>query len=568
MEKRTLLAVLLSAVVWIGWFLLIKPQPAKIKVPGTEISEVSGTKNPSNLEKDKKSQNQSNQNINPDSVRDKKNTVSISKSNLSNEKETYLDINTNKFKLTFTNKGAALKSVFYKEKQLKLTVPKNPFKSKGFLDFPLHFNEQEFLNGGALDQAIWSYNKENDYVIHFNTELYLNKQPLKIEKKYSFAADKYDFKIDYKIINISQKNITWHDTDLIVSAPDMIGPNLNYDNTYNNLSSVYSSNNDFNQARKGGGFFSKDDNPLATLNGNIDWFGIMSRYFLCLMVPENFAGQKIAYDNRHNHGFRTGIYLPLKDINPQEAITSSFKVYLGLKDKQILTAVDERIKEAADISKWIEPIRWVVMWSLLGLNKLFGNLGWSLVIFSLLTKIIFMPLTLKSTNSMKKMQTLSPKINEIKKKYKDKPNVMQQEIMKMYKENKVNPMGGCFPMLLQMPFFFALYSALISSIDLWHAPFILWIKDLSMPDTIMTLAGFNINILPIVMTGSTLLQQKLTTVDTGQGQQQKIMMMLMPIIFLFIFWNMPSGLVLYWTLQNLFQVAHQVYTNKKTDQKK
>jgi YidC/Oxa1 family membrane protein insertase len=127
-------------------------------------------------------------------------------------------------------------------------------------------------------------------------------------------------------------------------------------------------------------------------------------------------------------------------------------------------------------------------------------------------------------------------------------------------------MGGCFPLLLQMPFFFALYSALINSIDLWNAPFILWMKDLSMPDTVATISGFHLNILPIIMTGTTYLQQKLTTVDTAG--QQKVLMMLMPLMFIFIFWNMPSGLVLYWALQNVFQILHQLFINYRGKAKK
>jgi YidC/Oxa1 family membrane protein insertase len=113
-----------------------------------------------------------------------------------------------------------------------------------------------------------------------------------------------------------------------------------------------------------------------------------------------------------------------------------------------------------------------------------------------------------------------------------------------------------------MPFFFALYSALINSIDLWNAPFILWVKDLSMPDTVATISGFNVNILPVIMVVSTFFQTKLSTIDTGQSKQQKIMMMAMPVIFIFIFWTMPSGLVLYWIMQNVLQIANQLIVNK------
>jgi YidC/Oxa1 family membrane protein insertase len=178
---------------------------------------------------------------------------------------------------------------------------------------------------------------------------------------------------------------------------------------------------------------------------------------------------------------------------------------------------------------------------------------------------MFLPLTKRSTESMKKMQELNPVIQELREKYKDKPDVLNKKIMEVYKKNKVNPMGGCLPLLLQMPFFFALYSALINSVDLWQAPFILWIKDLSLPDTVFTISGFNINILPIVMTATTYLQQKMST---GEASQQQKMLLFMPLIFIVIFWNMPSGLVLYWIMQNVLQIAHQMIINRKSKTEK
>jgi YidC/Oxa1 family membrane protein insertase len=315
---------------------------------------------------------------------------------------------------------------------------------------------------------------------------------------------------------------------------------------------------DYEEESKGGGFFSKRES-LVTEKGPVNWFGIMSRYFLVIMMPKEEKGSGVIFDNRENEGYRIASRFPLPKIDPGSREVRSFTVYIGEKKKESLVAVDETMKKASDINLFIEPIRWFVLWSLKKINILFGNMGWSLVFFSLLTKLVFLPLTRKSTESMKKMQELNPQLTKIKEKYKDKPDVMQQKMMELYKENKVNPMGGCCPLLLQMPFFLALYSALINSIDLWNAPFILWMQDLSMPDTVATVAGFNINILPLVMTISTILQQKLTTVDTGQ--QQKMMMYMLPLILIFIFWTMPSGLVLYWTLQNLFQVLHQVIIN-------
>jgi YidC/Oxa1 family membrane protein insertase len=134
--------------------------------------------------------------------------------------------------------------------------------------------------------------------------------------------------------------------------------------------------------------------------------------------------------------------------------------------------------------------------------------------------------------------------------------------MEMYKKEKVNPASGCLPILVQMPFFIALYSALSNSLDMWNAPFIFWITDLSMPDTVAQISGVNINILPIIMTLTTYVQQKMTP-GSDAGSQQQMFMKFMPLIFIFIFWDMPSGLVLYWTMQNLLQILNQVYINRK-----
>ena len=262
------------------------------------------------------------------------------------------------------------------------------------------------------------------------------------------------------------------------------------------------------------------------------------------------------------------MYIPVEPIQAGKAISHAFKIYVGEKNKEKLVAVDPVLRDAADVNAFIEPIRDFLLWCLMKINILFGNFGWSLVIFSIITKIILMPLTLKSTESMKRLQELNPKIKEIQSKYKDKPDVMNKKVMELYKKEKVNPLSGCLPLLLQMPFFFALYSALINSIDLWQAPFIFWIQDLSLPDTVLTIpgsiafiGGFNLNILPILMTLTTYLQQKMTP-GAGASQQQ-MFIKFMPFIFLFIFWNMPSGLIIYWIMQNVLQVLHQLYVNNK-----
>ena len=546
MEKRTLLAILLSAVVWIGWFIFFKPDvPEPIQVPQQEM-----TKDTKETAEDQAVSHKGSAVSSP---------VDISRvSGAGFERE--FDISTDKYAVTFTTRGAAIKSLKYTDRDVELVVPEASREARGLIDFALHFNEDEFLRGSALDTATWNYSTDARGV-RFYTRMNYNGIPILIEKIFTFKNGEYSFKVSYKVTNLGNSALQLQNGTVIISPADMLGPRMDFENRYNEITGIYSKESDFETAHKGGGFFS-EKTVLGKEAGAIQWAGLSSRYFLIIMIPESFAGTGVVWDNRENTTHRTGMYVRLNEVKPGSPVTKAFRVYLGIRDKEKLGAVDPAIIDAADVSKWIEPIRYFVIWSLLKINLLVGNLGWALVLFSLITKAVFMPLTMKSTNSMKRMQQLTPLMNEIKAKYKDKPDVMQKEMMKLYKEHKVNPMGGCLPILLQMPFFFALYSALINSIDLWQAPFILWMKDLSMPDTVLTISGFNLNILPIIMTATTFVQQKMTTVDTGTGQQQKIMMTVMPFIFIFIFWTMPSGLVLYWALQNIFQIAHQLVVNK------
>jgi YidC/Oxa1 family membrane protein insertase len=552
MDKRTIIAILLVAIAWMGYFILTKPDVQEKKPDAIQNEEASKKTEVDKTAKDRQ--------------------IKLEAINAGG-KENQIKIKTKKFAFTLSNRGAVISGATYLERNIDLIVDKNPYSSKGVLDFTVHFDENEFLGGNRLSDAIWTYRHEGGNRISFFIDAKINDSPVRIEKTYIFPDDGYGFKVEYRFRNLGGRSIALKNAGLIVSPGDMLGPALNYSNTYNKLSGIYSLNGDFKQSSKGGGSSflpgcgsSSSGGPLKKETGTVNWVGIMSRYFLVIMIPEEFSGSAALEDNRATSGYRTGIQVPISALEPGKEVKKSFKVYLGEKDKTHLASVDKSTIDAADVNKIIEPIRNFVIWILLYINKYIGNLGWSLVLFSLLSKVVFMPLTIKSNESMKKMQQLTPKLNELKVKFKDKPDMLQKEMMKLYKENKVNPMGGCFPLLLQMPFFFALYSALINSIDLWKAPFIFWMKDLSMPDTVLTVSGFDLNILPILMTATTFVQQKLSTVEAAG--QQKMLMMFMPLMFIFIFWSMPSGLVLYWALQNVFQILQQVYINYRAKAKK
>jgi len=215
------------------------------------------------------------------------------------------------------------------------------------------------------------------------------------------------------------------------------------------------------------------------------------------------------------------------------------------------------------------PIKKALLWGLLHF-AIFGNYGIAILILTVIVRVIFWPLTHKSTESMKRMQSLQPQMAAIKAKHKDNPQLIQQKTMALYKENKVNPMGGCLPMFIQIPVFIALFAVLRSAIELRYSGF-LWISDLSEPENLF--AGMipvvgSLNILPLLMSATMMWQQKLTTGGTAaatpeQQQQQKMMAVMMPIMMLFFFYKMPSGLVLYWTTSQVLMIAQLLIKKKK-----
>ena len=193
-----------------------------------------------------------------------------------------------------------------------------------------------------------------------------------------------------------------------------------------------------------------------------------------------------------------------------------------------------------------------LLWLLKFFFSVFKNYGIAIMLLTITIKIILWPLTQKSFNSMKEMQKLTPHLKELREKYKNEPQRIQKETMALYKKHKVNPMGGCLPMILQMPIFFALFAVLQNAIELRQAPFFFWITDLSQKDPTY--------IMPIVMGATMFLQQKMS--PTSMDPAQEKMMLIMPIVFTFLFVNFPSGLVLYWLMNNVLTIGHQYWLKK------
>ena len=231
----------------------------------------------------------------------------------------------------------------------------------------------------------------------------------------------------------------------------------------------------------------------------------------------------------------------------------TFKGYIGPKEYKTLKAIDSVLTNAIEFG-WFtfaaKPLFAVLLW----LHDHIGNWGWAIIALTLLVRLVLYPLTYKGMMSMQKLKEISPKVKELQEKYKGDPQRMNAAVMEMYKKHGANPLGGCLPMLLQIPVFFAIYRVLLNAVELQGAPWILWVNDLSRMDTTY--------ILPILMGVSMYFQQRMTPTNFTDPMQEKVMRFL-PVIFTFFFITFPSGLVLYWFVNNLFSILQQFIVNKQ-----
>lgn len=300
-----------------------------------------------------------------------------------------------------------------------------------------------------------------------------------------------------------------------------------------------------------------------TLQGAIDWAGFEGNYFLCGIVPLDGAAKSFTMQGNQDL-VRTQLSGDLDTLQPGVAKEYTYHVYYGPKKLKMLQGVGYNLDQAVNFG-WFDILAQPALWLLNFFYGFFGNYGIAIILVTVLFKLVFWPISQKGMKSMKNMQKLQPKMAKIREKYKSDPTKMNQEVMALYKTYKVNPLGGCLPMVLQIPVFFALYKVLLQSIELRHAPFMLWITDLSAPDRLWL--GFDIPyvgglpVLTLLMGASMFLQQKMTP-TTADPTQAKIMMFL-PVVFTFMFINFASGLVLYWFVNNLLSILQQVLINRE-----
>jgi YidC/Oxa1 family membrane protein insertase len=317
----------------------------------------------------------------------------------------------------------------------------------------------------------------------------------------------------------------------------------------------------------------------------VDWIAAKNKFFVQILTPEKSANAFDLSVRRAGAGKKNvpvevaaALQFNAEQIAGTGTLTRKLSLYIGPKDYSFLKTQGMEQVEVMEFKstgfwKFMNPVMYPIktglLWGLKALYKVVRNYGVAIMLLTIIVRIIFWPITHKGTESMRKMQELQPQLKEIREKFKANPQRMQQETMAFYKENKVNPMGGCLPMLVQIPVFIALFVVLRSAVELRFSKF-LWISDLSEPENLFAgaftipLVGWNsLNILPLLMSATMVWQQKMTP-SAGDPQQQKMMAIMMPIMMLFFFYTMPSGLVLYWTISNVIMIAQMLIKKQKT----
>jgi YidC/Oxa1 family membrane protein insertase len=309
----------------------------------------------------------------------------------------------------------------------------------------------------------------------------------------------------------------------------------------------------------------QEDGP-RTFQGEIAWTAYEDSYFMIAAAPaaQKAARQTVRLSSVDGETVNQVLSGAAEVIAPGASREYRYTLYLGPKKMAGLKAVGHDFQRAVNFG-WFGFVAKPVLMLLNLVHKFTHNYGVAIILVTILIKLLFWPITQKGMKSMKNMQNLQPKLTKLREKYKDDKERMAQEQMKLYQTHKFNPLGGCLPMVLQIPVFFALYQVLMQAIELRHAPFMLWINDLSAPERLSL--GFELPytgglpLLTLLMGGTMFLQQKMTPA-TGANPEMAKMMMLMPVIFTFLFINFASGLVLYFFVNNMLQMAQQHFINK------
>ncbi|MZG52783.1 MAG: membrane protein insertase YidC [Nitrospinae bacterium] len=546
MEKRLLLAFVLSLAVFIGWgAFLAKFQPPPQKETDTAKSLEQPEVSPSNQGSEPSASSASSADAPPTAAPQTDPAPGVSATPFpGTEKE--IQVEAGSIHYIFSNKGGVLKHIY---------LPR--FKNDDgdvidLIDNPDHLTPALSLKSddkeitSVLQNAFYEPSTSSIVLGESNPEGVLtftlkHESGMEVFREYKFHQNDYAVEVKTRISapNLAIKNLQYS----IVLGPGM-GGKISSQTDYIVFSGATVFNNNERIEHP-----PEELNSTAYHRGDLKWVAFQNKYFGSAIVPLQGTKAGIVFKEKDQ------VYVGLEYESVQSAATATHLFYAGTKELEILENKGNHLVRMIDYGWFGNKFAFLVKPLLKVLAFFYGltqNYGWAIIFLTIIIKLLFFPLTHKSFKSMKGMQKIQPYVKVIQERNKDDRQKMNEELLELYKKHKVNPVGGCLPMLLQIPVFIALYHALFFSIELRGAPFIGWITDLSVQDPYY--------VTPVMMGVTMFLQQKMTP-SVGDPMQQKIMMFL-PILFTFLFISFPAGLVIYWTVNNILTISQQYYIYK------
>jgi len=555
MENRLILAFALSFLVLIIWSYLFAPR-MKPTVP--DDGSIHEEKKDSVSEKIETTVSPPSISLGAESVTDTETVHKIEKKEILVETPLY--------RALFSNKGATITS--FKLKEYRVTIdPDSPpvelvnLENDNNDSFSIRFGNKTTL---GEENLFYSVSEESviltsDSAPRDLTFKCLSSDGVTIDQVFRFYADRYDIDLYITLKNHSELQSEGSIMALLKNLPP--GKKSNY-YAFSGIALLL--NDELEEIKP------KKMEEDKFLSGRIDWMAYENDYFMSAIIPEDQKEGSFTGKLLHSGIIEAAYVAPPISLRPLESLDSRFTLYMGPRDMDILKKSAKKLDMAINFGRFdiiAKPLHFILLY----FNRFTHNYGISIILLTVLIKIIFWPLTHKSYKSMKEMQKIQPLMAKIREKYKNDREQMQREMMGLYKTYKVNPFGGCLPILIQIPVFFALFRILGNSIELRHAPFFLWITDLSAPDRLFNFnfsipfmsPPYGIPVLTLLMGASMFIQQKMAPAP-GDPSQAKVMMFL-PIIFTIMFINFPSGLVLYWLTNNILSIGQQYRIRKASD---
>jgi len=402
-----------------------------------------------------------------------------------------------------------------------------------------------------LDKVI-----QNEQQIIFSA----TKNGVTLERKYTLEPDSYVIKVENKITNQSTNPISPFLYAELVKDSNVVVESQFY-STFTGPA-IYTDKEKYKEVDFGDIEKKKVKLPQPQEAGESGWIAMVQHYFATAWIPNPESTREVYFDKLDNNLYRVGVKSALAPIASGASFTQESKLFVGPEEDALLHQVApgfDLIKDYGYLTIIAKPLFWVLM----QIHQVVQNWGWAIIILTIFIKLIFFPLSAASYKSMARMKEVQPRLVQMKEQYKNDPQKLNQAMMAMYKQEKINPLGGCLPVLIQIPVFISLYWVLLLSVEMRGAPWLGWIHDLSKPDTLLSdLVGLSIpiGILPIIMAVSMFIQTKLN--PTPPDPIQAKVMLYMPLAFSLMFFFFPSGLVLYYIVNNVLSIAQQWQINK------